>query len=197
MVKEALKIDNNELEFYEIFFSYVMAATKDCFAQFNNGEATVNRPIPDSIQINYDHWVCAITIKLDVATVGIKLHYSSAVARILASKRLQQPPNSIPNKILGDIIQEYINLVMGQIKKQFSSVDISVMIPQTAPARDMEDPRSEVLDRSSTTWQLFWPHESVFFSCIIKIEKDISEIDLDKLREPCEEDDNDGDMEFL
>lgn len=198
MGAKKLEISAKELEIYDSLLALVQDATRKCFAQFSDHPAKIVAPIPDSVDINFDHWVCAINIKLDMASIDVKLHYSSGVARLLASKRFNIPAKSIPNKVLGDFIQEYLNLVMGQVKKKIGSADISVMVPETSPTRDMEDPRFEVLDRNSASWQLSWPDQSFFFSCMVKLEQELAEIDLQKLKttDKVDEDDS-GEMELF
>ena len=110
-------------------FDFVRDSTKVCLKEFVDSQDIDARNIPDADQINYDHWVCSIKIKLDYGSISMKLHYRSNVARHVASVRFNIPAKEIADSTLRDMIQEYLNLVMGRIKSRYGSADVSVTVP--------------------------------------------------------------------
>lgn len=192
------KIRKQEVDFYEDVFDFVKKSTKHCFKQFIDNDEINIFEIPEMEAINYDHWVCAINIKLDFANIAVKLHYRSNVARLIAANRLNMPPNSIPNQFIRDIIQEYLNLVMGQIKQNYKSADVSVTVPETTPTGDLDDPRVEAIDRNVATWKLSWPEDMLYFLCMVNLESSVSNEELENLITFEADDENDsGEMELF
>lgn len=163
--------------FYDQVFCFLKEASVTCFERMIVGIKNVEvKDIPQDESFHYDHWTCSTEIKLSYATVGIKLHYRTSTARCLAAQRLGLDAFSLPTELLRDMIQEYLNLMMGLVKRKLRSVDLGVAIPETAPTGDLDDPRLVLVDRNGITWRLSWPEDSVYFSCFVKLERGINQI---------------------
>lgn len=175
---EEIVINEKEVTFYKDTFSFIEQCTKRCFESYSKGLSQVETSvIPEDEAIDYDHWGCSILVNLGFGSIGLKLHYRSSVAREIASRRMNLPKDRVPSLILRDVIQEYLNLLMGQIKSRYGGKDIRVSLPITEPLDDLSDPRFEAIDRNAKNWKLSWSVEnSMFFSCFVDLWQDIDQI---------------------
>ena len=191
MGQPELQLSDEEIGFYRDTFLFAQEASKTSFEQFLRSEYDVQvQEIPDGDRVNFDHWLCSMAIDLGWSNIGLKLHYQSKFARKIGVQRLGMPSKLIPEKLLRDLIQEYLNLCMGKIKSRFGSDSMMVSLPISQPTGDQQDPRQDVIDRNSDSWKVVWPEGHFYLSCQIhlvttienaqKIQKDV-EINLDSM----------------
>ena len=176
---EAPKFEVKELEqtFYEENFAFIQKASLECFDEFMRPEYQISiTEIPQTENFDFDHWVCAISVKLGWCNIGLKLHYRSEVVRELVASRMKIDAKTIPEKLIQDLVQEYLNLMMGKIKNKFGSDNTVVSLPTTRPTSDQEDPRIDMIDRNNLCWQVTWPDNCVYFACQINLETSIEQV---------------------
>ena len=126
--------------------------------------------------MSHDHWVCSITVHLGEAQVFLKAHYETRLARYLAAKGTQLEPADIPVHVIESFMQEFLNMVMGQIKFRYKSPSIDVSIPEILPNYD-QGTHNEPLDIDHKGWKIDFEPGAMIFMCYVLISGDVTKIE--------------------
>lgn len=198
MADVALKISERESRFYREVFDYVRDSSIEILREFDEIDGIICDELSDEDELRCDHWICSIIVNFDEARIAIRLHYRSGVARHIAAQRTSLEPTDIPDILIRDIIQEYLNLIMGRIKTRYGSASVVVSLPKSQPANDLEGPRADNAVGNADYWKLTWPDCHFHFGCFITLERGVKGLEslLSKNTDGSNSDGDDG-MEFF
>lgn len=145
----------------------VQLASSQSFASMVHGEHVSSMGANHNGHLTPDHWITSIHIQLSFMNIDLSMHYVSKAARAVASKKLGIPVELLPNQLVIDVMQEYLNMLMGRLKSSFPHPGNQATIPLTRPAMDADGLGVIPIDRHSAEWSLVWQDHSFLFQAFI------------------------------
>lgn len=122
-------MSGTEKNFVDSCFAYTRE-TGLTYLNHSTGMSDLNlRDFNPRNKLDYEHWICSITVNLDTAKIYIKSHFNSGTARMIAAAAAQKPEDEISDAFMMDYMKEYLNMVMGYIKSRYQSQDVNVSLP--------------------------------------------------------------------
>jgi hypothetical protein len=143
-------------------------AILDCLQRSSHRHFTAFVPDAESLpldagDLSADHWVASVLLNTSKAQVVLRVHFSSAVGRLLLSKAIREDPHSIQPSSAHDFLKEFCNVVMGKVKGILVS-EIGkdeareVFLPHIEPSYDRfgKVPGTAQDDQEVRWWRLKW-----------------------------------------
>ena len=158
---------SSEMAFYQDCFDLVKESSLTLLKQMVGREDFAIKAHNIKDDMTFDHWIGAVMVNIDEARIHIKVHFESRIARHLATSHRISSTEKMPVFIYGDYIKEYLNLLMGEIKRKYNAKNIELSVPQLMPSYDRGVPSEDGVDLNMALWKIVFPKGSLLLSCYI------------------------------
>lgn len=145
-----------EQMFYQVCFSTVQDCSLEVLKKYTLIPDLRLEEISPSDDMSYDHWIGSIGIGLDGVKVYVKVHFQSRIARMLVSGSSTKLDHVIPYSVILDYMKEYLNLIMGDIKRIYRSTSETASFPKVIPSYDRGLGEQELSDINMNSWKITW-----------------------------------------
>ena len=173
-----------EQDFYHDCFESVREASKEVLENCSKKNEILISDLDSSEDLKDDHWVGSISVNIPAARLYIDTHFTTRVARNLVATPTRLDLEKIPIDVIHDFIREYLNLVMGEIKRGYQSENLELSVPSIFPSYDRGFDLGTEIDLNAEKWKLSWDEGELLMGCYAIAYGDT---DLLRLREQGEE----------